>query len=645
MKLRVINNEFILSDVEYKNIYVYHKNNKLNFKKENDKFILSYNDLQEFLTDPNEQLLLYNENDKIINIDIDQEEVNFGKNSLLKNGKNRYYIYINSRNNLSLIYNKKPSLNHLYNRDAEYKGTKVIGEEIHLYFEFVSKYFLPTSMSSTIVIRKTKKQINIPVDNFDCFKESNNRYRIYATIILDVQNITKLLGEDADILNYDFNVYDVFFNYKINEFPLTNLTPKIKFFEKDKLYYNDENWITFDNDNQMLVRFYRTFHGYLSFKITILPKDTYLYYINEIKKKNIKNNKTTIVCIEYPSSAQDNGLVFFEYLMKNYSKKYNIYYIINQNSSDLKNLEKYKDNVVYYKSPDNLKVLYEADVICHTHTSYYTLPFRANELERELSTKKRVFLQHGIIGVRNLRGMYARKPHERFTDLFVVSSEREKKIIVNGYGFSNDEAILTGLPRFDMLIKEKRNIIKKLKKKKSILLMPTWRPAQDVLSDDDFMKTDFYKTFNNLINNSDFKKMVNSNNYIVNLFLHRNFQKYNHLFKSNIVNTLSNEEHDIKDLLYNSNVLVTDYSSVGLDFAIMGKKVLYYQPPQIMEKQLKSINNIELPGKVVKNDHELINELKNIKADSDLDLAHLYKFKDKKACDRIMKHMIKQFGI
>ncbi|WP_239705367.1 MULTISPECIES: hypothetical protein [unclassified Mammaliicoccus] len=427
MKLRVINNEFILSDVEYKNIYVYHKNNKLNFKKENDKFILSYNDLQEFLTDPNEQLLLYNENDKIINIDIDQEEVNFGKNSLLKNGKNRYYIYINSRNNLSLIYNKKPSLNHLYNRDAEYKGTKVIGEEIHLYFEFVSKYFLPTSMSSTIVIRKTKKQINIPVDNFDCFKESNNRYRIYATIILDVQNITKLLGEDADILNYDFNVYDVFFNYKINEFPLTNLTPKIKFFEKDKLYYNDENWITFDNDNQMLVRFYRTFHGYLSFKITILPKDTYLYYINEIKKKNIKNNKTTIVCIEYPSSAQDNGLVFFEYLMKNYSKKYNIYYIINQNSSDLKNLEKYKDNVVYYKSPDNLKVLYEADVICHTHTSYYTLPFRANELERELSTKKRVFLQHGIIGVRNLRGMYARKPHERFTDLFVVSSEREKK--------------------------------------------------------------------------------------------------------------------------------------------------------------------------------------------------------------------------
>ncbi|MEX6216477.1 CDP-glycerol glycerophosphotransferase family protein [Mammaliicoccus sciuri] len=331
--------------------------------------------------------------------------------------------------------------------------------------------------------------------------------------------------------------------------------------------------------------------------------------------------------------------------MKNYSKKYNVYYIVNENSTDLRNLENYKENVVFYKSPENLKVLYEADIICHTHTSYYTLPFRANELERELGTKKRVFLQHGIIGVRNLRGMYARKPHERFTDLFVVSSEREKNIIVNGYGFSEDEAILTGLPRFDLLIKEKRNIIKKLKKKKKILLMPTWRPGQDVLSDEEFMKTDFYKTFMNLINSEKFKELIATNKYSVDLFLHRNFQKYNHLFKSDVVNTLSNQQHDIKNLLYESNVMITDYSSVGLDFAIMGKKVLYYQPDQIMENQLKSINNIDLPGKVVTSDDELINQLKVLKADSNIDLSNLYKFKDKKACDRIMSYMIKQFNI
>ena len=51
--------------------------------------------------------------------------------------------------------------------------------------------------------------------------------------------------------------------------------------------------------------------------------------------------------------------------------------------------------------------------------------------------------------------MYGRKAHERFTDLFVVSSKREKKIITSDYGFKSSEVILTGLPRFDLLIKKR----------------------------------------------------------------------------------------------------------------------------------------------------------------------------------------------
>nr|WP_263313454.1 CDP-glycerol glycerophosphotransferase family protein [Mammaliicoccus sp. Marseille-Q6498] len=645
MNIGVKNNSFILSDMKSESLYLIHKNKKLFLEKARDSFILSFDNLQGFLTEENNQILFYDENNQIVNINIDLEKVHFEKNSLIKKDKNRYYIYINSRNDLSLIYNKKPSLNYFYNKDAEYKGAKVIDETIHVYFEFISKYFKPVKMTTKIIVRKTQKEVEFPIENFECIEDCKNRYKVRAAITMNLQDVKSILGEEVDLTNYDFDVYDVFFNYKIKELPLTNLTPKIKFFEKDKLYYEDENWINFNEENQILVRFYRTLHGNLSFKITVLPKETYLYYIQELKNKNIKKDKITIVCIEYPSSAQDNGLVFFEYLMKNHSKKYNIYYIVNENSTDLRNLENYKENVVFYKSPKNLKVLYEADIICHSHTSYYALPFRANELEREIGTKKRVFLQHGIIGVRNLSGMYARKPHERFTDLFVVSSEREKDIIVNGYGFSKDEAILTGLPRFDLLIKEKSDIINKFKEGKRILIMPTWRPGQDVLTDDDFMKTAFYQTFESLINSDNFKNMVFSNNYTVDLFLHRNFQKYNHLFQSNVVNTLSNQEYDIKDLLYESNVMITDYSSVGLDFAIMGKKVLYYQPEQIMEKEIESNHNMDLPGKVVKNENDLINHLKSIKADADLDLTNLYKFKDKKACDRIMSYMKRQFKI
>ncbi|WP_432755824.1 hypothetical protein [Staphylococcus equorum] len=112
-----------------------------------------------------------------------------------------------------------------------------------------------------------------------------NKYRIFATLKLDVEDIKLILGEDTDISNYDFYVYDAFFHYEINEFPLTNLMPKISFRKDEDYIYNDENWIDYDDENMLLLRSYRTFHGYLSFKLSILEKDAYQFY-----KKNILLN-------------------------------------------------------------------------------------------------------------------------------------------------------------------------------------------------------------------------------------------------------------------------------------------------------------------------------------------------------------------
>ena len=97
------------------------------------------------------------------------------------------------------------------------------------------------------------------------------------------------------------------------------------------------------------------------------------------------------------------------------------------------------------------------------------------------------------------------------------------------------------------------------------------------------------------------------------IFMHRNFQKYNHLFKSNFVKILSDIDHNIKDLLYDSSLLITDYSSVALDFAIMRRKVIYYQPDTIMETSLNPSSTMELPGIIVENEQKLLEELKNFR--------------------------------
>lgn len=647
MELLVKNKCFIMKTASYSNIYLYndHEDTKLYFHKKDGEFLLSIEKLIAFFIVPKRILKLYDENNNVINVS--KEKIKFGNNTYLKQEDHTYYIFLDSEDNLSIIYNKKPSLNFLYNKDAKYKGSSVDKEVINLKFEFSVKHFKPTSLRASIIVRKSKKSKSFKINNFTVSDISINEFKISATLKLDKEDIKLLIGENPDISNYDFNVYDIFFHYEINEFPLTNLMPKISFNKNDEFIYNDENWIDYDDENVILCRSYRTFHGYLSFKLSILPKETYQYYKQNIilNYKNIKKNKPTIVCIEYPSSAQDNGLAFFEYLLENYSDKYNVYYVIHKNSPNLENLKKFKSNVIFYKTPENLRVLYEADIICHTHTSYYILPFRVNELERELSTKKRVFLQHGIIGVRNLQNMYGRKPNERFTDLFVVSSKREKDIITSDYGFKSNEVILTGLSRFDSLIKERKNNKLKVKKKKKVLIMPTWRPGLDNLTDEEFKQTEYYKAFFSLINNRFIKDLANKNNIEFNIFMHRNFQKYNHLFNSNFVKILSDNDYNIKDLLYDSSLLITDYSSVALDFAIMRRKVIYFQPDIIMENKSIGFDNIKLPGIIVKNENMLLEELKSFKFDSNIDLSNIYKFRDTRARKRIFKQMKKQFNI
>lgn len=93
--------------------------------------------------------------------------------------------------------------------------------------------------------------------------------------------------------------------------------------------------------------------------------------------------------------------------------------------------------------------------------------------------------------------------------------------------------------------------------------------------------------------------------------------------------------------------MVTDYSSVGLDFALMHKKVVYFRPENILGDDFISESADLLPGDVVNNQQELISQFHNTtmpkKYKSNLD--KLYKYADRKACARITKNMISYFKL
>src|SRR5699024_9456508 len=100
-----------------------------------------------------------------------------------------------------------------------------------------------------------------------------------------------------------------------------------------------------------------------------VPKDTYEYYRSGTYKPLIENNKKTSVCLEYPEKAQENGILFFKYLVSTYKRQYNIYYLVSRESPDVRYLELYKQHTVFYETVENSQLVKLADVSCNTHMS------------------------------------------------------------------------------------------------------------------------------------------------------------------------------------------------------------------------------------------------------------------------------------
>lgn len=173
--------------------------------------------------------------------------------------------------------------------------------------------------------------------------------------------------------------------------------------------------------------------------------------------------------------------------------------------------------------------------------------------------------------------------------------------------------------------------------------------GEEKLSDEDFIETTFYKVFHSLINNARLRKLVLDKGITIDLYLHNNFQKYNHLFTSDFVNIIKASDTTVQALLKGHGILITDFSSVGLDFAIQRRPVLYYQfDVELKEQRAEESSKNFLPGKIFHIEDDLINEIdqkvKRYKMDKEfkkLIPEKIYKYNDRNACKRIYETLKK----
>lgn len=292
-----------------------------------------------------------------------------------------------------------------------------------------------------------------------------------------------------------------------------------------------------------------------------------------------KKNKIYLVYEKYSTMAQDNGYYFFKYCMENDIEKEmgaKIYYIIDKNSPDYEKVAKYKNRVLDFMSYKHIVYLLGAKLMISTDTRNHAYAWRkkGNLLYVFWRNKKIVFLQHGVTAMKKVDFFYG-KGKSGGCDLFVVTSDYEKDIVLKNFDYSEDEIAVTGFARWDVL-KDKSN------GSRDILLMPTWRNWLDEVGDELFKESDYYKNYTTLLTSKELENILKEKNLTLYFYLHPKFKDYIDNFISNInfsdrIRLIPFGEIQLNELMMQCRMLITDYSSVSWDVYYQNKPVIFYQ--------------------------------------------------------------------
>ena len=274
-----------------------------------------------------------------------------------------------------------------------------------------------------------------------------------------------------------------------------------------------------------------------------------------------------IVC-ERGTDARDNGYHIFKYITKEHPEK-NVYYIIDKNSVDYHKV-KALGRVIAYKSWKHVIYFIGARKKISSHVMGYApgTPYRFTRIKRLLPIPgKHVFLQHGVIACDNL-GLHADVSQ---MDIFICGAKPEYEFVKTTFGHPENVVRYTGLARYDALHGHTP--------KRDILIMPTWRMYLSDFDRDAFMRSDYFTHWDAVLRDPRISALLKENGVRLIFYPHYEMQKFVDCFTDvgeNVVIADFNS-YDVQQLLIDSSLLITDYSSVFFDFAYMKKPLIYYQ--------------------------------------------------------------------
>lgn len=286
------------------------------------------------------------------------------------------------------------------------------------------------------------------------------------------------------------------------------------------------------------------------------------------------------VFIDREYEADDSAEHLYRWVMKNHPD-INVWFLLTRDSYDWARLAAEGFRLV----PPGLKrklLILNSDHIISSHTDYKDGKFD-KERYGDLMRWRFTFPQHGIIKD-DVSHWLSNQPF----DIFVTSSPDEHASIVNDdtpYTYTAREMRRTGLPRHDRLLRYAREVASS--DVQVLLVMPTWRgglvdsrasQGTNESPVENFARSEYAQRWGTFLRHPALHELLAKHSKKLVFMPHANAVPYVAAFAlpSNI-EIATADKASIQKLFSRSIALVTDYSSVAFEFALLRRHVFYYQ--------------------------------------------------------------------
>ena len=440
---------------------------------------------------------------------------------------------------------------------------------------------------------QTKKTINILAS---CFyrvetKFAKNKYKQFIQINDDNYPIKGLFGKG--LFGIRKGKYKYYFNIYKCSIPKTNL-----------LEYNPQNLIKAcmksKDEEVVMPTIYNLIHfkkckGLVS-KVYKIPNSDLVCFFRQakmnsfaltVREPNVTDSlkyremiscakllsqltpKKDIILLyekELDKYEESSSVVYERLIDEGYT---NCYYIIKKTSKHNEFIkDKYKKNIIYAYTFKHFYYFFKCHKFVATETVPHAVELRAANkyITRKLLKKdyQQVFLQHGVMYMVALdsamRGGFRKNGDElpKFIRI-VVSSKLEQQHFVDLGGFNPEELYVTGLPFYDRTIKNKDA--------DKITIMPTWRSWDYNTLVSNYKDASYYQFCKSIIDNIPDKYKDK-----IYLLPHPLILKK---FKDTDLNKWIPDIISYDKILEETNLLITDYSSISYSAFYRGSNVIF----------------------------------------------------------------------